>query len=388
MKSSDDQPIETLRLSDRDKAKLLWAIEESNTVSVDETKRRLRVMCSKNEAVLTLLGDNGSRTRFSVIGRDLSRWGASVIHGRYVYPATRCELMVKSLDDAWHTRLGEVYHVQHIQGMIHNIGVQFEEPIDLSEFVNLSPDEETRHLQELAEDMPDGDDDAIVQVANRVLVVDDFASDRKLFSYWLTRAGMDVTSVGDPKSAREHVEEGEYHLLIVDGRLGEESGPELIKQLRNSQFVAPIIGVSASDDGEAEHNALSAGANCFLCKPFTSDQLVERAFGLLGLDVNGNTEPIYSTFNNDDEMRPLLTAFTRSLPSYIEQLHSANSKNDYELLDEVARTLKGAGSGYGLEDITSHAGEVQIALNDTEADMNKIRETVNQLISILNRVKL
>ena len=388
MNSRDNQPIETLRISDRDKAKLLWAIDESSKRNVEDSQRRLRVNSGNTEVILTLISDNGSRTKLSVITRDLSRWGASVLHGRYVYPETRCELQIKALDGSWHTRTGEVRHSRHIQGLIHNLGIRFDASIDLSDFVMLSPDEETRHLQELADDQPHDDMGLVKQLVQRILIVDDFASDRKLFSYWLTRAGMDVVAVGDSNSAADQMENEQFDLVIVDSRLGTESGPDLIGKLRRSQYVGPILSVSASEDEEAEQAAISSGANAFLCKPFTSDDLVEAAFSLMGLDVDADLEPIYSTLNDDDEMRPLLTAFARGIPENIEQLHAANSTNDYDTMLEIVRTLKGAGSGYGLNEITELAGQALSELNSSEADMDKIKQSVNDLIAVLNRVKL
>jgi len=186
----------------------------------------------------------------------------------------------------------------------------------------------------------------------------------------------------------ERIEDTQFSLAIIDSQLGQETGPDLVSKLRNSQFVAPILSVSANDMEDVESRALKAGANSFMVKPFTAEQLIERAHELMGVSNADSHEPIVSQFNDDQSMRPLLTAFTRGLSGYIEQLQEANSTNNYETLEEVSRTLKGAGSGYGLPPISTQAGEVLLALNDNAADMNKIRKSVNELISILSRVKL
>lgn len=388
MNSRENQLIQTLRLSDREKAKLVWAIEETSRCKVDSTQRRLRVTCTNNEAVLTLIGDNGSRTRLAVLNRDLSRWGASIIHGRYIYPGSRCELEVQALDKTWHMRAGEIRHIRHVQGLIHNMGIRFDDPIDLGDFVVLSPEEESRHLQELADDLPEGELDLGLPVTHRVLIVDDYPSDRKLFGYWLSRAGMEVATVVDSTTAAQRVAESRFGLLVIDAQLGKESGADLIRELRNAEFFGPILAVSANEEEQAKTTALEAGANGFLVKPFTAEQLIEAAEGLLGLDADSETEPIFSQFNDDQEMRPLLSAFTRGLASYIDQLYDANSSNDYETLAGVARTLKGAGTGYGLEPISLQAGGVLLSLNENAEDMDKIRQSVNELIGVLARVKL
>lgn len=75
MKSPITQPIETLRLNDREKTKLLWAIEQVNRQDIDEELRQLRVACTNTEATLTLIKDGGEVAQLAVLVRNLSRGG-------------------------------------------------------------------------------------------------------------------------------------------------------------------------------------------------------------------------------------------------------------------------------------------------------------------------
>lgn len=388
MNQRDDHAIETLRISDRDKMKLLWALEEASKQAVDSERRRLRVTWLQHEVTLTLLGDTGSSVKTSVLARNLSRWGVGLVHGRYVYPNTRCEVQIRALDGTWHVSAGKVGHVRHVQGLVHEMGVYFDTPIDLTNFAVLTPDEETRHLQELADDLPEEQAAEVTELASRVLVVDDFASDRKLLGHWLSRAGMAVSTVADSKSARERIDETQFDILVVDYRLGAEVGSDLIRSLRNAQFVAPILAISADDDEEVQAANKAAGADRFLAKPMTAATLTFTVKEMMGFDADQTTEPIFSTFKNESDMRPLLTEFTRGLAGYMEQLREANARHDYELLDQIARTLKGAGSGYGFDDITQQAAQLLDSLNDTAADIEKIKHSANDLICVLNRIKM
>lgn len=388
MNSQSDQPIQTLRLSDRDKAQLLKAIGDLSMRDADPDQRRLRVASDHSEAVLCLLGAAGSVTRFSVLVRNISRWGVGLVMGRYVYPQSRCEVHLRAKNGTLLTRVGGVRYCRHIRGLVHELGVHFEQPIDLSDFSMLSPNEETRHLQELADDMPAGQAERVTELAYRVLVVDDYASDRKLFSHWLSKAGMTVSSVGDSAGAREQIDETQFDLIIVDCRLDKENGADLIRALRSARFVAPILGVSADQDEAVEASMLGAGANRYLGKPFTAEQLVDSARELMGFRSDAQNTPIFSRFNDDQEMRPLLTEFTRGLGSNMDKLREANARQDYETLEQIAHALRGAGSGYGFDTITAHAEQLLFSLNDTAADIETIKQSANELLSILNRVKL
>lgn len=387
MKNQSDLPIHTLRLSERDKTKLLWAIEEANSQNYEEDQRQLRVACTNNEAVLTLKPAGGGETRLSMLARNLSRWGAALVHGRYVHPDSRCELAVQDKSGTWHSVAGVVRHARHIQGTIHELGIMFDEPIDLSEFCRLSSAEETRYLRELVDDAPEPDDKEVVQFSNRVLVVDDFSCDRKLLGHWLNRAGLTATTVADARSARVQVQEHVFDLLLIDCRLDTESGVELIKELRGNQFIGPIIAMSADDSEGLSQEALDAGANRFLCKPLDEAALKTLAYELIGVDESTDTTPIFSNHNDDKDFKPLINEFARRLNEYIDDLRDANAQNNYETLAFISRQLKGAGNGYGFPSISEHAGELLRVLHSDGGELETIRQQTNDLIGILNRVK-
>jgi CheY-like chemotaxis protein len=388
MTNRSDQPIQTLRLNDRDKAKLLWAIDQANRHDESKAARRLRVSCTNNAAVLTLKADGGSETRLCVLARNLSRFGAALVHGRYVYPDTRCELSIPSSSGMWHDLSATVRHIRHVQGTIHELGIEFDEPIELGDFVTLSPAEETRYLRELADETPEGGDREVDQLAGRILVVDDFSCDRKLFSHWLTQAGLGVMTCGDSRSALVQVQEQIFDLLIVDCCLGQEDGFELVKELREARVIAPIISVSADETPEVHAAVKASGSNAFLKKPFTKQQVTEKVFALIGVDAEEDLSPIVSTLKDDTEMRPLLTEFSRKASTYIEELREANAQANYDAVEGITRGLKGAGQGYGFPIISELAGDLLACLEASNADVDDIRKTTNELINVLNRVRL
>lgn len=388
MKTRDNQPIQTLHLSDRDKAKLLWAIEQANQQDDAQEQRRLRVTCTNNEAVLTLKYEDGWETQLAMLARNLSRWGAALVHGRYIHADSRCQLAIQSNNGSWQNIRGTVRHIRHIQGTIHELGIAFDEPIDLSEYVSFSAEEETQYLRELADDIPEDEGNGVVQLSNRVLVVDDYSSDRKLLSHWLTQAGLTVTTTSDARSARVQVQEQAFDLLLIDHRLGSDNGAELIRELRQKQFIVPIIAISADESDELKATMLDAGATAFMKKPLDPEKLKQTAYELIGIDKSSDTEPIFSEHKHDTEMRPLITEFARGLAGYIEELRDANAQNNYTTLEFISHQLKGAGEGYGFPAISERAGELLHSLNEDAAEIETIRQQANELISTLNRAKL
>lgn len=106
----------------------------------------------------------------------------------------------------------------------------------------------------------------------RVLVVDDEPSIRMIAKIFLERAGYAVEEVGDAAEALGRAAAGErpFTVLLVDVSLPDRSGVELIPELRARAARAGVVLMS----GRAEDEVPDHGADGYLPKPFTRDQLV------------------------------------------------------------------------------------------------------------------
>jgi len=393
MHHHDLRTIETLRLSTREKTKLVEALQSTHDRSglrSDRERRTLHVnLPVETEIILTLLSDGGDIGRFSVLPRDLSRKGIGLVHGRFIYPGTRCEVDLPGLDGKPRTITGRVKYCQHVRGLIHELGVSFDSAIVLSDFVHLRPEEDAQQLRELAAD-PDAVRQEEPTVLANVLVIDDFSCDRKLLSHWLGQEGMSTSTLStyEQQTMLGVIEEQWFDLIIVDMHLGSQNGEDIITMLRSAHVVSPILAISADDESNTRYTALQAGANAFLQKPFKQTQLIETVRQLMRIEIQEASEPIYSTHADDEQMKPLLIEFVRGLPEAIDKLRKANNSGDYEALEKLSYSLKSSGSGYGFDRVSEQAAEVMKSLNESLADITKIKQEVIQLVGILRRVRL
>ena len=117
--------------------------------------------------------------------------------------------------------------------------------------------------------------------AGRVLVVEDDDAVRAAVDRGLGVHGFAVSSVADAESAMALVARRRPDVMIVDVGLPGMSGIELCTRLRGLDVDTPILILSARDQVGARVAGLQAGADDYVVKPFSLDELAARVHALL-----------------------------------------------------------------------------------------------------------
>lgn len=112
--------------------------------------------------------------------------------------------------------------------------------------------------------------------APKVLVVDDDEESRDLLREVLEANGYVVDAVEGAPAARRVVSgDGEYRIVIADLRMPEESGLELLRNLKQQKFKHDMILMSSFISGPERKLAEELGAHALLEKPFRLSELVQ-----------------------------------------------------------------------------------------------------------------
>ena len=117
-------------------------------------------------------------------------------------------------------------------------------------------------------------------MSERVLVVDDEESIRKLVEYNLVQAGFEVVTAADGNTAME-MARGDVDLLVLDLMLPGLSGVEVCKRLRQDGSKLPIIMLTARSEEIDRVLGLEIGADDYVTKPFSPRELVARVRAVL-----------------------------------------------------------------------------------------------------------
>jgi two-component system KDP operon response regulator KdpE len=109
----------------------------------------------------------------------------------------------------------------------------------------------------------------------RILVVDDESQLTRVLRRSLTAQGYDVRIAGDGEFALQTFRDWPPALVITDLAMPNMSGLELCRQLRQVSDV-PIIVLSVRGEESTKVEALDAGADDYITKPFGMDELLAR----------------------------------------------------------------------------------------------------------------
>jgi two-component system, OmpR family, phosphate regulon response regulator PhoB len=117
----------------------------------------------------------------------------------------------------------------------------------------------------------------------RILVVEDEAALQELLAYNLERAGFAVEQAYDADEARTMIAEQTPDLVLLDWMLPYMSGLELCRQLRRQPATAnlPIVMLTARVDERDRLHGLDTGADDYVTKPFSVDELIARVRAVL-----------------------------------------------------------------------------------------------------------
>lgn len=110
----------------------------------------------------------------------------------------------------------------------------------------------------------------------RLLIIEDEERIIRFLSKGLTEEGFAVDSADDGNKGLEFALTNDYDLLIIDWMLPSLSGIEICTQLRKREIGVPVIFLTAKDTEADVIFALDSGANDYIKKPFSFNELLAR----------------------------------------------------------------------------------------------------------------
>jgi two-component system response regulator MprA len=110
----------------------------------------------------------------------------------------------------------------------------------------------------------------------RLLIVDDDPKLRQFLRQELKLEGYDCEEAASGQEALLAIRGGGWDLLLLDWTLPDFSGVEICRRVRGTGDSTPVLMLTARDDVKERVEALDAGADDYLTKPFSIEELLAR----------------------------------------------------------------------------------------------------------------
>ena len=193
-----------------------------------------------------------------------------------------------------------------------------------------------------------------------VLIIDDDDALSMLVALSLRSETTEVDTAGSFRDGAAQLAAKSYHLVIIDGMLGDGSGIDLISDLRAHGRTEQIVFVSAflRDPHTFRYLTDDFGVAIVAAKPLDIADLVRRVGRLLQAHERSQ--------NVAEALQTLHATFSASLPLRIEVVQEAitaavNDRATLPALRATAHTLRGTAGSYGHHDVGSAMAEVEEA---------------------------
>ncbi len=114
-----------------------------------------------------------------------------------------------------------------------------------------------------------------------IVIIEDEEDILELIEYHLEKEGYSVTGFLSTQNVEQFLEEETPALMLVDRNLPGMEGSEFVSYLREVGYDTPVIFLTAKDNERELEEGFDAGADDYMCKPFSPKELTLRVKALL-----------------------------------------------------------------------------------------------------------
>jgi len=127
----------------------------------------------------------------------------------------------------------------------------------------------------------------------RVLIVDDDKPFTEVAKHYLERSGYLITILNSSEGVVEEIKSGDYHIMILDLKMPDKSGEELLEMVRKHDPHTCVIVATGYPTVESALRTMKQNAFDYLQKPFvmkTLEATIQRAVRELGIYTDPEEE--------------------------------------------------------------------------------------------------
>lgn len=314
----------------------------------------------------------GGIGRYIVLGRNLSAGGISLLHAGYMHTGTDCRMVLTMAKGGAKTLIGKVVFCRLVAGHIHEIGVQFSQKIDMTDFVDpegkrVSDDPDARALMDM--------------MRSNALIASASEADRKVLTACLKQSGFNATPVDCAGAALDQVKLLPYTIAVVDLNLPEPGPKMLVKALTDSGYSGCIIGLATTEVPGDYEKAVGMGMGGCILRPVKHEGVhAEVSKVLKAAGVTDDASPITSKLAKERGASDVLEYFVSAARQGAGAISAALPKSDLQSIIKECQTLKSIAGGYGFQSVAEAARQALVSLEGTKS----VSDSMGRITALLN----
>lgn len=127
----------------------------------------------------------------------------------------------------------------------------------------------------------------------RILVAEDEKSLNRILVKQFSKLGYSVDSCFDGESVFDFLAGAQYDAIVMDVMMPKKDGFQVLSEMRSMKNTTPVIFLTAKTEISDRVFGLDLGANDYLIKPFSFDELAARV-RMITRDSKGNSTNIFN----------------------------------------------------------------------------------------------
>jgi CheY-like chemotaxis protein len=207
-----------------------------------------------------------------------------------------------------------------------------------------------------------------------------------LVKAYLVGAVCELEVAADGVAALDRLKSGRYDVALMDVQMPGLDGYEVTRRFRqwereNGRARTPIVSVTAHAFQEDVEEAIHAGADGHVTKPFRREDLLDAI-------------ELYRRPGDASEIRVSVPDFVRQLaPEFLRRQRcalfsawTALKNGEFDAVQSFAHNMKGCGKSFGFPRLTDLGREIESAARDRDAEA--LRARFDELRDYLNAVEI
>lgn len=350
--------LHSLGMTVRDVAALMNRLDEADGENDEQGRRSPRKFKRRSYRIASLpveiVAPGGSLTSVTMVCRNLSSGGLAALHNSFLYPGTRVSVTLKHAVRGPMAVAGKVTHSQHINGVVHQVGIRFDQPIKPGDFLKLDELEDWFSLESVPQE----------ELRGCLVVVGTSEIELRLMQNYLLGTQIRLRSAEDEKTGVAQAAEG-ADLVIVDPDQGRVDVGGFLAAMSEAGVATPVLVASGRSKDDRQRWLRELGPAAIVSKPLTKPLFLRAVAEFLIVGRSGAAT--VSSIASRDERSSLLPAFVRSLNEGASDMRGLLERRDTDSLRAMCAQIAKAAPGMGFSGVAALAERANRSLSQTHS---------------------